>query len=128
MFSDIYHIGYLTDDNAAAIDFYVKMYDAELIGTGISANGKTKMAFLKVGKTEVEFLEIPDQVKAAGKGRILLDHVGYLVPDIAAAAAKLRAKGIKFLSDKPNINPLGHQILYLDSATTNGVKMHLAQR
>ena len=35
MFSDIYHIGYLTDDNAAAIDFYVKMYDAELIGTGI---------------------------------------------------------------------------------------------
>ena len=128
MFSDIYHIGYLTDDNAAAIDFYVKMYDAELIGTGIGGNGTTKMAFLKIGNTEIEFLEIPDQVKAAGKGPILLDHVGYLVPDIAAAAAELRSRGMMFMAEKPNRNPLGHQILYLDSATTNGVKMHLAQR
>jgi methylmalonyl-CoA/ethylmalonyl-CoA epimerase len=128
MFSDIYHIGYLTDDNAAAINFYVTMYRAEVIGTGLGADGSTKMAFLKVGNSEVEFIEAPDRVKAAGQGSIILDHVGYLVPDIAAAAAELRTKGIKFLSEKPNLNPLGHQILYLDSATTNGVKMHLAQR
>jgi catechol 2,3-dioxygenase-like lactoylglutathione lyase family enzyme len=128
MFDDIYHIGYLTNDNEAAIEFYVKMYDATVIGTGFGANGTTKMAFLKVGNSEVEFIENPELVRAAGKGPILLDHVGYQVSDIAAAAAQLRAKGMRFLAEKPNINPLGHQILYLDSATTNGVKMHLAQR
>ncbi|HLZ10049.1 MAG TPA: VOC family protein, partial [Chloroflexota bacterium] len=128
MFSNIYHIGYLTEDNAAAIDFYVTMFRAELIGEGLSADGKSKMAFLKVGNSEVEFIEAPDRVKAAGKGSILLDHVGYLVPDIAAAAEELRPKGIKFLSDKPNVNPLGHQVHYLDPATTNGVRMHLTQR
>ena len=128
MFSDIYHIGYLTDDNALAIAFYVKTFGAEVIGEGKSADGTSKMAFLKVGNSEVEFIEAPDRVRAAGKGSILLDHVGYLVPDIRAAADELRARGIKFLAEKPNVNPLGHQVLYLDSSTTNGVRMHLTQR
>jgi methylmalonyl-CoA/ethylmalonyl-CoA epimerase len=128
MFDNIYHIGYLTDDNAAAIEFYVKMFGAEVIGTGFGGDGTTKMAFLKVGNSEVEFIEAPDRVKAAGKGPILLDHVGYEVSDIDAAAEELRPRGIKFSAEKPNINPLGHKILYLDASTTNGVKMHLAQR
>jgi catechol 2,3-dioxygenase-like lactoylglutathione lyase family enzyme len=127
MFQDIYHIGFLTDNNAAAIDFYVKTFDAELIGEGLSAGG-AKMAFLKMGGTEVELIEAPDRVRAAGKGSILLDHVGYLVPDIEAAADAFRSRGLKFAADKPNINPLGHKILYFDSSTTNGVKMHLSER
>jgi methylmalonyl-CoA/ethylmalonyl-CoA epimerase len=128
VFHDIYHIGYLTDDNEAAIEFYVKMFDATIIGEGLSANGASKMAFLKVGNTEVEFIEAPDRVRAAGKGSILLDHVGYLVPDIEQAAAELRTRGIKFVADKPNLNPLGHKVLYLDASTTNGVRMHLTER
>jgi methylmalonyl-CoA/ethylmalonyl-CoA epimerase len=128
MFQDIYHVGYLTEDNASAIEFYVKMFDAKLIGEGLSANGASKMAFLKVGNTEVEFIEAPDRVRAAGKGSILLDHIGYLVPDIDAAASELRQRGIKFVSEKANLNPLGHKVLYLDAATTNGVRMHLTER
>jgi methylmalonyl-CoA/ethylmalonyl-CoA epimerase len=128
MFQDIYHVGYFTEDNAAAIEFYVRVFDAKLIGEGISTNGTSKMAFLKVGNTEVEFIEAPERVRAAGKGSILLDHIGYLVPDIAAAAAELDRRGIKFAAEKPNLNPLGHQVLYLDANTTNGVRMHLTER
>src|SRR5438270_1196662 len=125
MFTDIYHIGYLTEDNATAIEFYVKTFGAELLAESIAADGKTKLAFAHVGNTEVELIESPERARAAGKGPIVLDHIGYVVPDIEAAAADLRAKGIKFAADRPNVNPRGHQVLYLDAATTNGVKMHL---
>ena len=93
MFHDIYHVGYLTDDNAAAIEFYVKVFEATLIGEGLSANGTSKMAFLKVGNTEVEFIEAPDRVRGAGKGSILLDHIGYLVPDIEQALESAYTSG-----------------------------------
>jgi methylmalonyl-CoA/ethylmalonyl-CoA epimerase len=100
------------------------MYDAELISEAVSASGG-KMAFLKVGNTEVEFIESPERVREAGKGNLLLDHVGYLVDDIDAAVATLRAKGIKFMTDAPYTNPRGHRLIYLDASTTQGVRMHL---
>jgi catechol 2,3-dioxygenase-like lactoylglutathione lyase family enzyme len=127
MFSGIYHIGYLTESNAEAIDFYVKTFGAELLAEATSSDGKTKLAFVKVGDTEVELIEAPDRVHSADRGGILLDHIGYLVPDIEKAATELRQKGIKFAAERPNINPRGHQVLYFDTATTNGVKIHLTQ-
>ncbi len=127
MFSDVYHVGYLTEDNVAAIDFYVTTFGGELLSESTSADGKTKLAFVKVGNTEVELIEAPERARAAGRGSIVLDHIGYLVPDITAAAAELRAKGIKFAAEQPNINPRGHKVLYFDPSTTNGVRMHLTE-
>jgi len=124
VFTNIYHIGYLTEDIASAIEFYLKIYDAELMSEAVSATGG-KMAFLKVGNTEVEFIESPDRVREAGKGNLLLDHVGYLVDDIDAAVATLRAKGIKFMTEAPYTNPRGHRLIYADAATTQGVRLHL---
>jgi methylmalonyl-CoA/ethylmalonyl-CoA epimerase len=127
MFTNIYHIGYLTESNAAAIEFYRTIFGAEVISEATSGDGKTKLAFLKLGNTEVELIEAPERVRARGAGSILLDHVGYLVPDMQAAIAELRAKGIGFAAAAPNVNPRGHQVFYLDSATTQGIRIHLTQ-
>ncbi|HEX5417547.1 MAG TPA: VOC family protein [Chloroflexota bacterium] len=124
MFTNIYHIGYLTEDIASAIEFYLKIYDAELISEATGATGG-KMAFLKVGNTEVEFIEAPERVREAGKGNLLLDHIGYLVDDIDAAVAKLRARGVKFMTEAPYTNARGHRLIYADASTTQGVRLHL---
>ena len=57
----------------------------------------------------------------------LIHHVGYVVADMDSAVAQARAKGLAFLSDTPNINPVGQQVLYFDPDTTNGVMMHLTK-
>ena len=54
-------------------------------------------------------------------------HIGYLTESNAAAIAELRGKGIGFAAAAPNVNPRGHQVLYLDSATTQGIRIHLTQ-
>lgn len=128
MFSDYYHIGYLTENNDAAIEFYCKVFNAEVIAHKLSGDGKTRLAFLKVGNTEIELIEAPERVQAAGKGTILLDHVGYCVPDVDAALAELRAKGIGFAAAAPHSNALGDRLIYVDESTTNGVRLHLTQR
>ena len=128
MFSDIYHIGYLTDDVARDIAFYQEVFGGELIAQAPGPDGVTKMAFLKVGNTEVELIEPGDKSRLGGRTGLILDHVGYLVPDIDAAVEQLRAKGIKFATEAPYTNALGHRLIYLDSATIQGTKMHLTQR
>lgn len=128
MFTDYYHIGYLTDDIAAAVAFYCQTLRAELVAEKLSPDGKTKMAFLKVGVTEIELIEAPDRVRAAGKGSIVLDHIGYCVPDVDAAVAELRAKGIGFATEAPYTNSLGDRLIYVDESTTHGVRFHLSQR
>jgi methylmalonyl-CoA/ethylmalonyl-CoA epimerase len=127
VFTDIYHLGYLTESNAEAIEFYRSVFGAEVLSEAVSGDGKTKLAFLKVGNTEVEFIEAPERVRERGAGSIVLDHVGYLVPNMDAAMDELRAKGIRFASAAPNVNPRGHKVMYLDSATTLGVRMHLTE-
>ena len=43
----------LTESNAAAIEFYRTIFGAEVISEATSGDGKTKLAFLKLGNTEV---------------------------------------------------------------------------
>ncbi len=128
MFTGIYHVGDITDDLAATIAFYESLFGATIIGQGNSADGTSKLAFLKVGNTEIDLIEAPERVRQRGAGSIVLDHIGYLVPDIEAAAAELRAKGIRFAAAAPNLNPLGHKVLYLDLESTHGFRMHLTER
>jgi catechol 2,3-dioxygenase-like lactoylglutathione lyase family enzyme len=42
VFTDIYHVGDLTEDYAAAIDFYSTYFGAELLSQATYGDGKTK--------------------------------------------------------------------------------------
>jgi methylmalonyl-CoA/ethylmalonyl-CoA epimerase len=127
VFDGIYHIGYWTDDIAAAINFYQTIFAGELFQEALGADGKTKMAFLHIGNTDVELIEPADKSVLGGQTGIIIHHVGYLVPDIEAAMAELAAKGVKFAAAAPNRTPTGAQIIYLDTASTNGARVHLTQ-
>jgi methylmalonyl-CoA/ethylmalonyl-CoA epimerase len=127
MFDGIYHVGYWTDDIAAAIAFYQTVFGAELFQEALGADGKTKMAFLHVGKTDVELIEPADKSVLGGQTGIIIHHVGYLVPDIEAAMAELKAKGITFQTEAPYTTPTGARIIYLNTSGTQGARLHLTQ-
>ena len=75
MFTDIYHVGYLTDDIDAASRFYEKTFGGSVKNQITTPEG-TKMAFLRVGRTEVELIEPPDKTRLGGKTGLVLDHIG----------------------------------------------------
>jgi methylmalonyl-CoA/ethylmalonyl-CoA epimerase len=126
MIDGIYHVGYWTDDIANAINLYQRVFGAELFQEAVNPEG-SKMAFLHVGQTDVELIEPADKSVLGGQTGIIIHHVGYLVPDIQAAMAELAGRGITFAAAAPNRTPTGAQIIYLDTASTNGARIHLTQ-
>jgi hypothetical protein len=50
-----------------------------------------------------------------------------VVSDIAAGINDCLNRGLKFIADAPRTNPIGQTLLYFDTATTMGARMHLTQ-
>ncbi|HUE76010.1 MAG TPA: VOC family protein [Chloroflexota bacterium] len=128
MFDGVYHIGYLVDDVDKAISFYEATFGGELVGRSIAGDGISKMAFIRCGETEVELIQPGDPARLGGRTGLIIDHVGYEVADIDAAVAELREKGVQFAAPAPHVNSMGARLIYLDSASTMGTRVHLTQR
>ncbi len=56
-----------------------------------------------------------------------MDHVGYVTRDIRAGITECCHRGLRFVADVPNTNSIGQQVLYFDTSTTMGSRMHLTQ-
>lgn len=131
MFDAIQHIGYLVDDLDAAVAWFEKVFGAVNAGGGAMASsrivpGGGRNAFVRFGGAEAELMQ-PSDTSALPKGALVMHHVGYVVDDMDKAVAQARAAGLTFLSETPNTNPVGQQVLYFDPATTNGMMMHLTK-
>ena len=131
MFERIQHIGNLTPDLDEAIAWFEKSFGAVKAGGGPLAPGVAlptggRNAYVRFGHAEAELLEPSDKSTIPGDP-LTMHHVGYVVADINKAIDDLSSKGFKFAADKPNTNVLGHQLLYLDRTTTNGVNLHITQ-
>ncbi|MDA0265258.1 MAG: VOC family protein [Chloroflexi bacterium] len=131
MFEKIQHIGYLTPDLDGAIAWFEEKFGAVKAGGGPLAKGYAmpsggRNAYVRFGNAEAELLEPEDRTGLSSEV-LTMHHVGYVVADIDRSIDELTARGFKFAADKPNTNVLGHRLLYFDSTTTNGVKMHITQ-
>ena len=125
MFEKIQHIGYLTPDLDRAIAWFEESFNAVKAGGGSLKPGYAmpsggRNAYVRFGNAEAELLEPTDQTGLSSE-ILTMHHVGYVVTDINKSIDELTARGFKFAADKPNVNVLGHQLLYFDSSTTNGV-------
>lgn len=122
--SKIVHAGYLVPDLDAAIAWYIEKFDGTYLGGGPSRQGR-RNAFVNFGQVQVELIEAnnPDDLG----GRHAMDHVGYVMDDIHAGIADCCRRGFQFVADAPNTNSVGQQVLYFDTATSMGSRMHLTQ-
>lgn len=131
MFEKIQHIGYLTPDLDAAIAWFENSFGATKVGGGPLGQGYAmpsggRNAYVRFGNAEAELLE-PEEKSGLSSDVLTMHHIGYVVADINRSTEELTARGFKFAADKPNTNVLGQRLLYFDSSTTNGVKMHITQ-
>lgn len=125
MFSKIQHVGYQVNNLEQAVSWFAEKFGATRAAGGPAQLGG-RNAFVRFGQIEVELLE-PRVHDDLPEDTLLMHHVGYVVPDLQKAAAKLQQKGLEFTADQPNVNALGQQVLWLDPATTNDALIHLTQ-
>ncbi|MCL4534332.1 MAG: VOC family protein [Bacteroidetes bacterium] len=126
MFTGIHHPGYIVENLDDTIAFYENTLGGKCIKRGTpSATGRN--AFVQVGDVLMELVEPADKSRLGGRHGQVLDHIGYIVPDIQKAAAELKAKGVRFATPEPTTSIIGVKIWYLDTADTQGTRIHLTQ-
>jgi len=56
-----------------------------------------------------------------------LHHIAYRVPDLPAALARLKEKGIELIDETPRPGSRGHQVAFLHPRSTGGLLIELVQ-
>jgi catechol 2,3-dioxygenase-like lactoylglutathione lyase family enzyme len=121
----IVHAGYRVPNLDEAIAWYAEKFDGEHIGGGPSRTG-SRNAFVNFGQVQVELIE-PGDPTVILAGTHTMDHVGYVVGDIPSCMGQCQANGLRFVADSPNTNSIGQQVLYFDTETSQGSRMHLTR-
>ena len=121
----IVHAGYRVKDLDKAVAWYVDNFQGVHIGGRTSGNSG-RNAFVNFGQVQVELIEPGDAASMSGDAHTM-DHVGYAVADIPSCMGGCQDRGLKFVADAPLTNSVGQQVLYFDSATTMGSRMHLTR-
>ena len=121
----IIHAGYMVKDLDAAIDWYVQRFSGTHVGGGASRRGG-RNAFVNFGQVQVELIEPGDPSTMADDVHEM-DHVGYVVGDIPTCMPECQHRGLQFIADAPATNSIGQQVLYFDTDTSLGSRMHLTR-
>jgi methylmalonyl-CoA/ethylmalonyl-CoA epimerase len=127
MFKGVHHIGYYVSDLDVTIKSYQDLYGGVVELRYRNEATKQEQAFVRSGSSRVELMCPDDKTKLGGKTGQVLAHVGYEVDDIEAAMDELRAKGVRFIDQKPVTNPIGWKLAYFDGGECMGVQQHLTQ-
>jgi catechol 2,3-dioxygenase-like lactoylglutathione lyase family enzyme len=91
MFTKIQHIGYRVKDLDCAVAWFAEKFGGQRAAGGPAQLGG-RNAFVRFGQIEVELLE-PLGHEELPPDTLLMHHVGYVVPDVRAAATALKKKG-----------------------------------
>ena len=125
------HIGIAVGDVAAALAFYS---DALGIDVGeqedVPSQG-VRAHFLRVGAASLELLEATKDdspigrfVSRRGPG---LHHITLRVDDIAAAIARLKARGVRLIDEAPRAGAEGALVAFVHPQSAHGVLVELKQ-
>jgi catechol 2,3-dioxygenase-like lactoylglutathione lyase family enzyme len=124
--SQIVHAGYLVENVDETVAWYAEKFDGAAVGgIGASRTG-ARQAFVNFGQVQVELIEATDPKNRGGKPCVM-DHVGYVVPDIHASIADAKRRGVRFAGPEAATNRIGQTLLYLDTSASMGSRMHLTQ-
>jgi len=127
--ASIDHIGIAVKSIGAALPIYA---DVGLQATGREtvAAEKVHVAMLPAGASRIELLEATEPestiarfIEKRGEG---LHHIALKVPDLAAAAERLKQRGARLIGT-PQTGAGGHLYLFVHPQSTGGVLLELIQ-
>ena len=125
------HVGIAVADLAAARALYEQVLGLEVTHEEVIEDQGVHELLLRAGEAYVQLVAplAPD----TPVGRFLANrgegvhHVGYAVPDVAAAVAELRTQGFEVIDPAPRIGSGGTTIAFLHPKSMQGVLVELVQ-
>lgn len=126
------HIAIAVKDLDTTLDFYTKTlgfaisYRETIADQGVEAVG------LQAGESVVELLRpLSDDspvAKYRGDAPTKLHHTAYRVDNLEAELARLKARGIRVIDERPRQGAHGNLIAFLHPQSTHGVLIELCER
>ena len=132
--SKVDHIGIAVTNLDETIKFYEDVLGIKCQGTETVADQKVRVAFFPVGDTELEFLESTSEdgpiakFIEGNKGRGGIQHIALRVPDIKAAIAEMKEKGVTMIDNEPRYGAGGASIAFCHPKATGGILLELSER
>lgn len=126
------HIGVAVESIEDTIGFYRDVLGLPAEGEEVVAEQKVKVAFLTVGETRLELLEptaedspVKKFLEKKGPG---VHHLAFVVDDIEAELARLKAAGVRLIDETPRQGAHGTRIAFVHPKESNGVLVELTQQ
>jgi methylmalonyl-CoA epimerase len=124
------HLGIAVKSLNAAKSIYEKLGLSISAEETVSAE-KVRLVMVPVGETRLELLEptsndsvIAKYIEKRGEG---LHHICMRVPDLAAAVQKLKADGVRLVTEEIKIGAGGHRYVFVHPSSTGGVLLELVE-
>lgn len=94
---EVNHIGIIVEDAEKAAEFYSKQFGSVI--TRKHKDERLNIVFVKSGDTVLELIQYLQGVETARVGSV--DHVAFTVPNMEEAVEKLKADGVRLISQEP---------------------------
>jgi methylmalonyl-CoA/ethylmalonyl-CoA epimerase len=131
VFARIDHLGVAVEDLDAALALYEGIYDMRLVHREVVEEQGVEAVLLDVGENHVELLRplsgqtpVGKFLAARGPG---LHHVAYQVPDIDAALAALKERGVALIDDTPRSGIRNSRVAFAHPRSSGGVLTEIVQ-
>ena len=128
--ANIDHLGIAVKSLAQAAAFY-RQIGLEVVGEETVEHEGVRVAMLPLGESRIELLEalapetpIGRFLARRGEG---LHHVAIRVEDLSSTVEKLRAAGMRFISEEIKVGAGGHLYVFLHPSSTGGVLLELCE-
>ena len=130
-YRQIDHVGIAVADMDSALARYRDLLGVEASVRKTMEKDGIEAAMLDLGDTHVELVAptredsaISSFLQRRGEG---MHHVAYLVDDIRAELAALRAAGAQLLDQEPRVGVMGHLVAFIHPKATLGVLTELVE-
>ncbi len=132
MLTRIDHIGIAVQNIQQALAFYQDALGVKLERVESEEGGRTDVAFLPVGASDVELVEPKDTdsglAKYLAKRGEGIHHICFEVDDIDEALARLKAHGAQLIDETPRQNVRGQRYAFVHPKSAHGVLIELYQK
>ncbi len=124
------HLGIAVKSLSAAKRFYEQL-GMQVMPEEVVEQEKVRLAMVPVGESRIELLEptsddspIAKFLAKRGEG---LHHVSIRVDDIHATVTRLKAEGVRLVSEEVKVGACGHLYVFVHPSSAGGVLLELTQ-
>jgi methylmalonyl-CoA/ethylmalonyl-CoA epimerase len=125
------HIGIAVADLGEALRFYRDALGLDIEAPEEVTSQRVRAHFIPLGESALELLEATDGsspiAKYTAKRGPGLHHITLRVDDIAAALARLKARGVRLIDESPRPGAHGSLVAFIHPSSAHGVLVELKQ-